>query len=68
MIIVPKAIYRVNIIQIKLPMAFLKELEQKFLQFVWKHKRTQIAKVILKLEMNLEQLASFTADYTTKLQ
>ena len=49
-------------------MAFFTELEQKFLQFVWKHKRTQIAKVILKLEMNLEQLASFTADYTTKLQ
>ena len=39
MTILPNAINRFNMILIKLPMAFAKELEQKISQFIWKPKR-----------------------------
>ena len=44
MTILPNAIYRFNVIPIKLPMAFFTELGQKISQLIWKHKNPKYPK------------------------
>ena len=50
MTIFPNVIYRLNVILIKLPMAFFTELkhQKKIPQFLWEYKRPRIVKAILR--------------------
>ena len=68
MTILSKANYRYNRVPTNLPILFCTEPEQIISLFVWKHKRSQIAKAILGKKTQLEESTFLTSDYTTKLQ
>ena len=48
----PNAMYRYNVIPIKLPMTFFTELEQKTSQFIWKHSHKNRASLVAQLVKN----------------
>ena len=54
MTILSKAMYRFDTISIKLLMVLFTELEQKIVQFVWKHKKPFRAEAILRKKNRAE--------------
>ena len=53
---ITQGIYRFNAILLKFPMEFFTELEEIILKYVWKHKRPQIAKEIMRKKIGTREI------------
>ena len=68
MYILPKAIYRVSAISVKISMTLFTEPEQIILKFAWKDKRPGIAEIILRRKKTAGRIRLPDLRFSTKLQ
>ena len=67
MSILCKAIHRLRLNPIKIPMISFTDTEKTILKFIWNHKRPQTTKEILRKKGNIRNITFPDSNYITKL-